>query len=85
MRIGFAMRLAGNRYTLSPSVAREGAGTDIVDIREDIVSLLVHTTRSSGGVVDLEQVFELEARMTRTTSAQPRPSHPARGPRASGR
>jgi ABC-type polysaccharide/polyol phosphate transport system ATPase subunit len=59
LRVGFPMRLAGNRYTLSPSVARAGSGQDVVDIREDLVSMLVHTTRSSGGVVDLEQVFDL--------------------------
>ena len=53
------MRLAGNRYTLSPSIARAGSGADIVDVREDLVSMLVHTTRTSGGVVDLEQVFDL--------------------------
>jgi ABC-type polysaccharide/polyol phosphate transport system ATPase subunit len=59
LRVGFQMRLAGNRYTLSPSVARAGAGHDVVDVREDLVSVLVHTTRTTGGVVDLEQVFDL--------------------------
>ena len=59
LRVGFQMRLAGNRYTLSPSVARPGAGADIVDVREDLTSVLVHTTRTTGGVVDLEQVFDL--------------------------
>jgi ABC-type polysaccharide/polyol phosphate transport system ATPase subunit len=59
VRVGFAVRLAGNRYRLSPSVARAGSGADIVDVREDFVSMLVHTTRASGGVVDLEQVFDL--------------------------
>jgi ABC-2 type transport system ATP-binding protein len=59
-RTGFEMRLAGNRYTLSPSVARAGAGADIVDIREDMATLLVHSTRISGGLVDLEQAFEVQ-------------------------
>ena len=59
LRVGFHMRLAGNRYTLSPSVARAGAGQDVVDVREDLASVLVHTTRTTGGVVDLEQVFDL--------------------------
>jgi ABC-type polysaccharide/polyol phosphate transport system ATPase subunit len=58
-RIGFPMRLVGNRYTLSPYVARSGAGQDVVDARENMTSLLVHSTRVTGGVVDLEQVFEL--------------------------
>jgi ABC-type polysaccharide/polyol phosphate transport system ATPase subunit len=59
VRTGFAMRLAGNRYTLSPSVARAGAGQDVVDVREDLATLLVHSTRITGGVVDLEQIFEV--------------------------
>ena len=60
VRTGFAMRLAGNRYTLSPSVARAGTGMDVVDVREDLATLLVHSTRVTGGVVDLEQVFDLQ-------------------------
>jgi len=58
-RTGFAMRLAGNRYTLSPSVARRGVGSDVVDVREDMVTLLVHSSHITGGVVDLEQSFEI--------------------------
>ena len=53
------MRLAGNRYTLSPSVARRGAGSDIVDVREDMSTLLVHSSHITGGIVDLEQSFEI--------------------------
>ena len=54
------MRLAGNRYTLSPvDRARAASGGDIVDVREDLATLLVHSTRITGGVVDLEQSFEI--------------------------
>src|SRR5215207_95442 len=59
-RTGFALRIAGNRYTLSPSIARRGSGADLVDVREDLVTLLVHSSRITGGVVDLEQVFVVE-------------------------
>ena len=59
VRTGFAMRLAGSRYTLSPYVAAAGAGAEVLDMREDMVGLLVHSTRHTGGVVDLEQVFEV--------------------------
>jgi ABC-type polysaccharide/polyol phosphate transport system ATPase subunit len=59
-RTGFALRIAGNRYTLSPSVAYRGAGSDVVDVREDLVTLLVHSSRITGGVVDLEQSFNIE-------------------------
>ena len=58
VRIGFTMRLAASLYSLSPWLARSGAGHDVLDAREDLTSLLVHSTRSTGGVVDLEQVFE---------------------------
>ena len=63
------MRLAGNRYTLSPVGRPRGRGADVVDVREDLASLLVHATRTTGGVVDLEQVFDLEARMTAAGAA----------------
>jgi ABC-type polysaccharide/polyol phosphate transport system ATPase subunit len=59
-RTGFALRIAGNRYTLSPSIAHRGSGADVVDVREDLVTLLVHSSRITGGVVDLEQSFEVE-------------------------
>jgi ABC-type polysaccharide/polyol phosphate transport system ATPase subunit len=60
VRTGFWMRLTASRYALSPQVARAGAGSDVLDMREDLVTVLVHATRSTGGVVDLEQVFEVE-------------------------
>ena len=59
IRTGFAMRLAGNRYRLSPSVARRGTGSDVLDVREDMVTLLVHSSHITGGVVDLEQSFSI--------------------------
>jgi ABC-type polysaccharide/polyol phosphate transport system ATPase subunit len=57
---GFALRVAGNRYTLTPSVAHRGSGGDIVDVRDDLVTLLVHSSRITGGIVDLEQSFRVE-------------------------
>jgi hypothetical protein len=59
LRTDFEMRLAASRYTLSPFVARPGSGDDIVDAREDLASVLVHSTRFTGGVVDLAQKFEV--------------------------
>ncbi len=59
-RTGFALRIAGNRYTLSPSVAQRGSGADLIDVREDLVTLLVHSSTITGGVVDLEQSFVVE-------------------------
>jgi ABC-type polysaccharide/polyol phosphate transport system ATPase subunit len=59
VRTGFVMRLASSRYTLSPYVARAARAEAVIDIREDLASLLVHSTRHTGGVVDLEQNFEV--------------------------
>jgi hypothetical protein len=60
LRTLFIMRLAAGRYTLSPSVASPGSGSDVLDAREDMAGLLVHSSRHTGGVVDLEQVFEVQ-------------------------
>jgi ABC-type polysaccharide/polyol phosphate transport system ATPase subunit len=59
-RTGFALRIAGNRYTLSPSIAQRGSGADISDVREELVTLLVHSSTITGGVVDLEQSFTVD-------------------------
>lgn len=59
VRIGFPMRFRAGQYTLSPVMARQGSGADIVDERENLASVLVHSTRSTGGIVDLEQVLEI--------------------------
>jgi hypothetical protein len=54
--------LAPNRYTVSPSVARAGTGDDLVDLREDLASIVVHGTRVTGGIADVPH----ELRVTRT-------------------
>ena len=59
VRIGFPMRFAAGQYTLSPLIAREGNAADVVDEREHLASLIVHAVRSTGGVVDLEQVLTI--------------------------
>ena len=41
-------------------MARNGRGDDIVDMREDIVSLIVHGDASGIGIARLPHGFELE-------------------------
>jgi ABC-type polysaccharide/polyol phosphate transport system ATPase subunit len=48
------------RYRASPSVARSGSGADTLDLREDISSFILHSTRVSGGVIDPPHSFEIE-------------------------
>jgi len=58
--VQFQNWLAPSRYTLTPSIARAGVGADTLDMREDLVSLVVHGTRSTGGVADLPHDFDVE-------------------------
>lgn len=48
----FENDLAPSRYTLSPSVARDGTGEEVLAAAEDMTSVIVHGTYASGGVLD---------------------------------
>jgi hypothetical protein len=52
VRVALPMWFAPSLYKLTPSVARAGGGANALDIREDLTSLLVHATRSTGGIAD---------------------------------
>jgi ABC-type polysaccharide/polyol phosphate transport system ATPase subunit len=52
--------LAPMRYTVSPSVARSGPGADVVDLREDLASVVVHGTRVTGGIADVPHLLTVE-------------------------
>ncbi len=54
--------LTAGRYSLTPSVARNGRGDDTFDLREDVASLIVHGDLSEQGVARLPHGFELERR-----------------------
>ncbi|MDA0182374.1 ABC transporter ATP-binding protein [Solirubrobacter phytolaccae] len=60
VKIGFSFRFSAGQYSLSPVVARAGNAADIVDEREHAATLLVFATRSTGGLVDLDQVLEIK-------------------------
>ena len=49
-------------YTVTPSIARVGMGSDTIDLRADLASLIVHGGRFTTGVVDLPHEFEIERR-----------------------
>jgi ABC-type polysaccharide/polyol phosphate transport system ATPase subunit len=51
--------LSPSRYTLTPSLAREGTGADALAIAEDMVSVVVHGN-SSGGILELPVDVKLE-------------------------
>ena len=62
MRVALDNHLAPGDYRLTPSIARAGAGTEALDVREDLVWLSVHGTGNAGGVVDLPHEIVIERR-----------------------
>lgn len=60
VRISFDNWLAPSRYDATPSVARAGGEDDALDLREDLASLIVHGTRTTGGIADVPHVIALE-------------------------
>jgi ABC-type polysaccharide/polyol phosphate transport system ATPase subunit len=64
IRIDLDTWFATSHYRLTPSVGRAGAGpgarVNALDLREDLVSLFVHSTRATGGVVDVPHAIEVE-------------------------
>jgi ABC-type polysaccharide/polyol phosphate transport system ATPase subunit len=60
VRLRFENWLTAGRYNLTPAVARNGRGDDILDLREDAVSLIVHGDVSATGIARLPHGFEVE-------------------------
>ena len=58
--VGFDNWLAPGRYSLTPSVNRNGPGADSYDTREDIASVIVHASLPGGGAVDLPHTVAIE-------------------------
>jgi ABC-2 type transport system ATP-binding protein len=48
------------RYRISPSVARAGSGADTLDLREDMASFIIHSTRPGGGILDPPHRVDIE-------------------------
>jgi ABC-type polysaccharide/polyol phosphate transport system ATPase subunit len=47
-------------YTITPSIARAGMGSDTIDLRADLASIVIHGGRFTTGVVDLPHEFTIE-------------------------
>jgi ABC-type polysaccharide/polyol phosphate transport system ATPase subunit len=60
VRVRFDNWLAPGRYSLTASVNKNGPGGDSFDTREDIGSIIVHASKSGGGVADLPHTFEID-------------------------
>ena len=61
LTVRFAMPnwLSASRYTLTPSVAREGTGADALALVEDMATVMVHGA-SSGGILELPTSVRIE-------------------------
>lgn len=59
IRMAMVNWLTPARYLLTPTVARDPAGTMILDVRENLASLIVHGWHFTGGVVNLPHEFEV--------------------------
>ena len=60
VRIGLDAWFGPGRYRVSPSVARRGSGADTLDLREDMASVILSSTRDSRGLVDPPHRIEIE-------------------------
>jgi ABC-type polysaccharide/polyol phosphate transport system ATPase subunit len=54
--------LAADTYTATPSIAHAGTGQAAIDVREDMARVIIHSTKYTGGVVDLPHEWEIAAR-----------------------
>ena len=72
--------LTPSRYTLTPSVAREGTGADTVALVEDMASIVVYGN-SSGGILEMPVQMKIERR---EHGADPAPRPPPAGHRVHG-
>jgi ABC-type polysaccharide/polyol phosphate transport system ATPase subunit len=59
IRVGMDNWLAAGRYDLTPTVARPG-GADVLDLREDLSTLIVHGSRHLGGLLEIPHSFDME-------------------------
>jgi ABC-type polysaccharide/polyol phosphate transport system ATPase subunit len=60
VRVQLDAWFGSGRYRISPSVARHGSGANTLDLREDMASFIVHSTRSGGGILDPPHRFDIE-------------------------
>jgi ABC-type polysaccharide/polyol phosphate transport system ATPase subunit len=60
VRIAFDCLLGPSRYSCTPSILRGLGAEDIVDLRSDFASVMVHAVDATGGLVELPHRFTVE-------------------------
>jgi ABC-type polysaccharide/polyol phosphate transport system ATPase subunit len=59
VRVRLDAWFAPSRYRVTPSVALRGSGAKTLDLHEDMASFILHSTRSTGGVLDPPHSVEI--------------------------
>jgi energy-coupling factor transporter ATP-binding protein EcfA2 len=72
LSVSFDNPFAPARYYATPTIARRGAGKDVIDRRERMASVVMTGSLDSGGQVDLPHDLSLERRPAESTSGAPR-------------
>jgi ABC-type polysaccharide/polyol phosphate transport system ATPase subunit len=62
VRLRFEAWFTPTSYTLTPSIARAGMGSDAIDLRPDLATVIVHGGHFTTGVVDVPHEFAVERR-----------------------
>jgi hypothetical protein len=62
VRLRFEAWFTPTSYTLTPSIARAGTGSDAIDLRPDLATIIVHGGHFTTGVVDVPHSFAVERR-----------------------
>ena len=53
VRFALDTPFATSQYLLTPSIARAGSGANAIDLREDLTSIYIHSTQTTGGLVEM--------------------------------
>ena len=62
VRVRVENHLAASTYTASPSIAHSGTGGDAIDVREDLATIVLHSTYATGGVIDAPHSYRFDRR-----------------------
>lgn len=59
-RVRFDNWLGPGRYTLTASVARAGWGADVLDLKDNLATIIVHSGPATGGLVQFPYTIEID-------------------------
>jgi len=62
VKISMQNLFAADSFTATPSIAHSGTGQSAIDVREDMARVIIHSTKYTGGVIDLPHEYTIERR-----------------------